>query len=119
MTSHEIEIERLRQENAALRADLDTLRNGVAQLGAERDRAQRWAALWKRAAKDERENAIVWAGAHAQTHIELGRVRRVARLLVAAWRQERQRADYWEGAVDLYRVALQRAREPKTDDATE
>lgn len=50
MTSHEIEIERLRQENAALRADLDTLRNGVAQLGAERDRAQRWAALWKRAA---------------------------------------------------------------------
>lgn len=43
------EIRRLRRELAATRADLDTLRNGVAWLGAERDRAKRWAALWKAA----------------------------------------------------------------------
>ena len=40
------EIERLRAELAATRADLDTLRNGVAWLGGElaRAKAQAWAA---------------------------------------------------------------------------
>ena len=38
------EIERLRAELAATRADLDTLRNGVAWLGGELARAKAWAA---------------------------------------------------------------------------
>ncbi len=47
------EIRRLRRELNATRADLDTLRNGVAWLGTELDRAKRWGALWKRAAKGQ------------------------------------------------------------------
>ena len=43
---------RVAEREVTTRADLDTLRNGVAWLGAELDRAKRWGALWKRAAKD-------------------------------------------------------------------
>jgi uncharacterized small protein (DUF1192 family) len=46
------EIERLRAELAATRADLDTLRNGVAWLGSELDRVKAWAGLWKKNANE-------------------------------------------------------------------
>lgn len=74
------EIERLRAELAATRADLDTLRNGVAWLGSELDRVKAWAGLWKRAAKGQWNRAEWWRWRH-------GDVRRAARLLVVAWRQ--------------------------------
>ena len=47
----------LGEREATTRADLDTLRNGVAWLGAELDRAKRWGALWKRAATKHWINA--------------------------------------------------------------
>ena len=65
------------------RADLDTLRNGVVWLGAELDRARRWGALWKRAAKGQWNRAEWWRWRH-------GDVRRAARLLVVAWRQAKK-----------------------------
>lgn len=133
------EIRRLRAELEATRADLDTLRNGVAWLGAELDRAKRWAALWKRAAtrhwinawrlegilrgerarRQDTDAALDSARAYAdEVEQERGELRdralgilRVARQLVAAWREQRQRAGYWEGVADLHRQALQRAWE--------
>lgn len=41
----------------ATRADLDTLRNGVAWLGSELDRVKAWARVWKRAATKHWINA--------------------------------------------------------------
>ncbi len=89
------ELTRLRQENAALRADLDTLRNGVAWLGAELDRARRWGALWKRAAKDGARDWRDLVAAYEDMRAENAAVRRAARQLVVAWRGEKGRAEAW------------------------
>jgi len=54
-------VKRLRDEESAelesTRADLDTLRNGVAWLGSELDRVKAWARVWKRAATKHWINA--------------------------------------------------------------
>ena len=84
------EIARLRAELDATSADLDTLRNGVVWLGAELDRAKRWGALWKRAAKRGAREWRDLAAAYADMRAENAAVRRAARLLVGAWRQERK-----------------------------
>ncbi len=89
------ELTRLRQENAALRADLDTLRNGVAWLGTELDRAKRWGARWKRAAKDGARDWRDLVAAYEDMRAENAAVRRAARQLVAAWRGEKGRAEAW------------------------
>lgn len=81
--SHEIhetdanmqEITRLRRELAATRADLDTLRNGVAWLGAELDRARRWGALWKRAAKEYRAAAHFAEGVYRRRESRIQELR--------------------------------------------
>ena len=117
--SHEIaeaaanmqEATRLRADLAAARADLDTLRNGVAWLGSELDRVKAWAGLWKRAAKRSARDWRDLVAAYEDMRAENAAVRRAARQLVVAWREQRQRAAYWEGATDLYRQALQQAQE--------
>ena len=73
---------RVAEREVTTRADLDTLRNGVAWLGSELDRVKAWARVWKRAAKGQWNRAEWWRWRH-------GDVRRAARLLVAAWRKER------------------------------
>jgi len=89
------EIERLRAELAATRADLDTLRNGVAWLGGELARAKAWAGVWKRAAKRSARDWRDLVAAYEDMRAENTTVRRVARLLVAAWRGEKGRAEAW------------------------
>lgn len=96
------EIARLRAELDATRADLDTLRNGVAWLGAELDRAKRWGALWKRAAKRGAREWRDLAAAYADMRAENAAVRRAARLLVGAWRQERAAAA--EHSINAWRL---------------
>ena len=108
--SHEIaeaaanmqEATRLRADLAAARADLDTLRNGVAWLGAELDRAKRWAALWKRAAKDGARDWRDLAAAYEDLRAENTTVRRVARVLVGAWRKEKASAA--EHSINAWRL---------------
>ncbi len=78
------EIRRLRRELNATRADLDTLRNGVAWLGTELDRAKRWGALWKRAAKDGARDRRDLVAAYEDMRAENAAVRRAARQLVVA-----------------------------------
>jgi len=90
------EIERLRAELAATRADLDTLRNGVAWLGSELDRVKAWAGLWKRAAKRSARDWRDLVAAYEDMRAENAAVRRAARQLVVAWRKER--ADRLSGA---------------------
>ncbi len=80
------EIRRLRRELAATRADLDTLRNGVAWLGSELDRVKAWAGLWKRAAKRSARDWRDLVAAYEDMRAENTTVRRAARLLVGAWR---------------------------------
>ena len=82
------EIARLRAELDATSADLDTLRNGVVWLGAELDRAKRWGALWKRAAKEYR------AAAHFACCASRRRESRIQELR-AAIEAERRVARYW------------------------
>mgnify|MGYP000320034762 CR=1 FL=1 len=80
---------RVAEREVTTRADLDTLRNGVAWLGSELDRVKAWAGRWKRAAKGQWNRAEWWRWRH-------GDVRRAARLLVVAWREERRKAKMWE-----------------------
>ena len=48
---------RVAEREVTTRADLDTLRNGVAWLGSELDRVKAWARVWKRAATKHWINA--------------------------------------------------------------
>ena len=91
------EIARLRADLDATRADLDTLRNGVAWLGSELDRVKAWAGRWKRAAKRSARDWRDLVAAYEDMRAENTTVRRVARLLVAAWRGEKGRAAGREG----------------------
>lgn len=59
---------RVAEREVTTRADLDTLRNGVVWLGGELARVKAWAVLWKRAAKDERGDALSLARMQAQTY---------------------------------------------------
>mgnify|MGYP006921344869 CR=1 FL=1 len=70
----------LGEREATTRADLDTLRDGVAWLGGELERVKAWAGVWKYKAKGQWNRAEWWRWRH-------GDVRRAARLLVSAWRQ--------------------------------
>ena len=72
------------------RADLDTLRNGVAWLGGELERVKAWARVWKRAAKRGARDWRDLVAAYEDMRAENAAVRRVARVLVAAWRQEQK-----------------------------
>ncbi len=73
----------------ATRADLDTLRNGVAWLGGELERVKAWAGLWKRAAKRSARDWRDLVAAYEDMRAENAAVRRAARQLVVAWRKER------------------------------
>ncbi len=75
---------RVAEREVTTRADLDTLRNGVAWLGAELDRARRWGALWKRAAKDGARDWRDLVAAYEDMRAENAAVRRAARQLVVA-----------------------------------
>ena len=83
---------RVAEREVTTRADLDTLRNGVAWLGSELDRVKAWAGLWKRAAKRSARDWRDLVAAYEDLRAENTTVRRAARVLVAAWRQERQAA---------------------------
>ena len=77
------------REIERLRADLDTLRNGVAWLGSELDRVKAWAGRWKRAAKRSARDWRDLVAAYEDMRAENAAVRRAARQLVVAWRKER------------------------------
>jgi len=86
---------RVAEREVTTRADLDTLRNGVAWLGSELDRVKAWAGLWKRAAKRSARDWRDLVAAYEDMRAENTTVRRVARLLVVAWRGEKGRAEAW------------------------
>ena len=92
-------VKRLRDEESAelesTRADLDTLRNGVAWLGSELDRVKAWARVWKRAAKRGARDWRDLVAAYEDMRAENAAVRRAARQLVVAWRGEKGRAEAW------------------------
>ncbi len=77
---------RVAEREVTTRADLDTLRNGVAWLGSELDRVKAWAGLWKRAAKRSARDWRDLVAAYEDMRAENTTVRRAARLLVGAWR---------------------------------
>ena len=81
---------RVAEREVTTRADLDTLRNGVAWLGGELERVKAWARVWKRAAKRGARDWRDLVAAYEDMRAENTTVRRVARLLVAAWRQEQK-----------------------------
>lgn len=96
------ELTRLRAELAAARADLATVGDIVVVMGTELDRAKRWAALWKRAAKRGARDWRDLAAAYEDVRAENAAVRRVARQLVVAWRQERAAAA--EHSINAWRL---------------
>ena len=87
----------------ASRADLDTLRNGVAWLGSELDRVKAWAGLWKRAAKRSARDWRDLVAAYEDMRAENAAVRRAAQAW-AAWMNDY--CVYDEHAADALGIAL-------------
>ena len=86
---------RVAEREVTTRADLDTLRNGVAWLGGELERVKAWARVWKRAAKRGARDWRDLVAAYEDMRAENAAVRRAARQLVVAWRGEKGRAEAW------------------------